>query len=58
MKPTGGYVYADQKAAEERVAQLRTSLDNLIETLVELNESIDSLRLARLIDSAKFQLGL
>ena len=58
MKPTGGYLYSDQKAAEERVGELRASLVSLVDHLEQLNESIDSLKLAHLIDDAKFRLGL
>lgn len=53
-----GYVYADQRAAEDRVNELRGSLVSLVETLDELNESIDSLKLYQVIGHAKFQLGL
>lgn len=53
-----GYVYADQKAAEDRVNQLRGTLVSLVETLEEANESIDSLKLAHVIEHAKFQLGM
>lgn len=53
-----GYVYADQKAAEERVNQLRGTLSSLVEGLEHLNESIDSLKLSRLIEDARFRLGI
>lgn len=58
MKPTGGYVYADQKAAEERVNELRGSLSSLIETLEEVNETVDSFKLARVIENSRFKLGI
>ena len=58
MNHTGGFVYADQKAAEDRVDQLRGQLVDLVDALTALNESIDSLKLARLIEQKKFLLGI
>lgn len=58
MEYIGGFLYADQAAAEEAAGRHRSELINLVEYLEELNESIDSAKLARLIADKKFTLGL
>ena len=58
MEHTGGFLYADQAAAEEAAGRHRTALIGLVETLEEMNESIDSAKLAALIREQEFTLGL
>lgn len=58
MKNTGWFAYANQAAAEERVSELRSTLVNLVETLEDLNQSIDSHALHVQIERTKFNLGL
>lgn len=58
MKNVGGFLYESQAAAENAAAQRRSKLIGLVEQLEELNESIDSEKLSKLIRQQKFELGL
>lgn len=54
----GAYLYQDQRAAEDAASRYRGDLIGVIAQLEELNESVDSHKLALLIESTKFRLGL
>lgn len=58
MNFNSGFLYAGQAEAEEAAARFRGQQLGLIEVLEELNESLDSVRLANLIAHRKFDLGL
>lgn len=54
MKDTGGFAYKDQATAEAVADEWRNRHDSLLAKLEALNESLDSVRLQRLIEHERW----
>lgn len=50
MNPTGALVYDSQETAERKAGENRAEYSDLLHELSQLNISLDSLRLSRLIE--------